>query len=118
METGGSSFQTNIGSYMGYLGMTTQPKLRYLGMTTQPKLHTETQWRIITGYPGDKPAMVQFGILGFATIGLTVVAAERFITDVILPEGCLAVPFEMDLTKSLVYMHTDSVGLAITLVQP
>lgn len=40
----GSAFNTNIGSYMGTLGM-----------IIQPCSYTESEWRI-TGYPGDKSA--------------------------------------------------------------
>jgi len=44
IEGTGSAFNTNIGSYMGSLGM-----------IAQPCSYTESQWRI-TGYPGDKSA--------------------------------------------------------------
>ena len=43
IESSGSAFNQNIGSYLGYLGM-----------ATQPCSYTESQWHI-TGWPGDKP---------------------------------------------------------------
>jgi len=43
INSSGSAFNTNIGSYLGTLGM-----------TTQPCSYAEFQWRI-TGWPGDKP---------------------------------------------------------------